>query len=94
MKVRATKTGYYDHLRRREGDVFELKPIDGHKVVNNKLVKHHFTVEEQFSPNWMEKVDRSTPEKVSTAQGALNEVSNGIKSGRAPATSRSNAEVI
>lgn len=24
MKVRATKLGYYDHRRRREGDVFEI----------------------------------------------------------------------
>lgn len=28
MKVRATKLGYYDLIRRREGDVFELKPIE------------------------------------------------------------------
>lgn len=27
MKVKATRLGYYDLVRRREGDVFELRPI-------------------------------------------------------------------
>lgn len=54
LKVRATKLGYHDHRRRYAGDVFLLYPYkkDG-KVV---------TPEQQFSKNWMEKVDPSTPE--------------------------------
>ena len=29
IRVRATATGYYEHIRRREGDVFDLKPREG-----------------------------------------------------------------
>jgi len=29
IRVRATATGYYEHTRRREGDVFDLKPREG-----------------------------------------------------------------
>lgn len=28
MKVRATKLGYYDHLRRKVGEVFEMEKTD------------------------------------------------------------------
>jgi len=88
MKVRALQNGYYNHLRRREGDVFELVPIKGHKRIRNedtgqeKLVEHLFTPEEQFSTRWMEKVAKNTPTKVSTAQQSLNEVQRNLKSGR------------
>jgi hypothetical protein len=79
MKVRALRIGYYDHVRRREGDVFELKPVKGHKREGGKLVPHVFTVEEQFSHVWMEKVAKNTPEKTSTAQQALNAASADLK---------------
>lgn len=58
MKVRATQSGYIYHKRRREGEVFELKPIKG--FVQNKDGKNkpfEFTAEQQFSSLWMEKVD-------------------------------------
>lgn len=58
ITVKATGLGYYDHRRRREGDVFTLKPYqtrDG-KVVSAK---------QQFSKNWMEIVPDETPEKIS-----------------------------
>lgn len=61
MKVRATQLGYYNHVRRREGDVFtlvEMKDADGNQI----------SAEDQFSQRWMEPVDDDTPERVSTSQ--------------------------
>lgn len=55
MKVQATQLGYHDHRRRRPGDVFVLRPI---KAADGKII----TPEQQFSKNWMKKVDPSTPE--------------------------------
>lgn len=62
MLVRATKPGYYDLKRRKVGEVFELVPVKGlykddGKPGNPKAVERMWTPEEQFSPNWMEKVD-------------------------------------
>jgi hypothetical protein len=48
MKVVATRNGYYDHKRRKEGEEFELIPLvlkDGSP----------YTVEQQFSAKWMVK---------------------------------------
>jgi hypothetical protein len=53
IRVRATQLGYYDHTRRRIGDVFT--------VVN----------EQAFSTRWMERVDPSTPEKITLPNEAL-----------------------
>lgn len=50
MKVKATMTGYYDHKRIREGQVFELKPL---KTKDGKTID----VEKQFSKVWMERLD-------------------------------------
>ena len=57
MKVRATKLGYYDLLRRKEGTEFDLVPIKGKVLQGQVLVSKTFTPEEQFSKKWMEKVD-------------------------------------
>ena len=54
MKVRATKLGYYDLLKRKEGDVFELKEIKGLDM-NGKPVT--YSPQDQFSSKWMEKFD-------------------------------------
>jgi hypothetical protein len=104
MRVRALSTGYYDHKRRRQGDVFDLIPIEGHKLeitrnaegrrVSEKLVKHKFTPQEQFSEKWIEKVDKQTPLKVSTAQKALNAVQQDLKSGRVGPSDASDESVI
>lgn len=53
MKVQATKLGYYDHKRMREGEVFELSPIKGLRNGEPKT----YSPEEQFSDKWMEKVN-------------------------------------
>lgn len=86
MKVRATQAGYYNHIRRRPGDVFTLAPVKGTKVTLHKdgreeRKEHTFSAEEQFSERWMEKVSKHTPEKVTGAQKALNAASNALKSG-------------
>lgn len=53
MKVQATQLGYYEHKRRREGDVFELvERKDRHGKV--------MTVNQQFSSKWMKKVSDDT----------------------------------
>lgn len=73
IRVRATRTGYYEHIRRREGDVFTLiprripvmdedtgKPIPGETRI--------YTAREQFSENWMEFAPAATRETLSTSK--------------------------
>lgn len=52
IRVRATQVGYYDHARRREGDVFTVDAS-------------------HFSEKWMERVDHSTPDRLTTAATAI-----------------------
>jgi hypothetical protein len=61
MKVRALSMGYYDNKRRREGEVFELKPLRGKFMdpVSKKMVDGVKQPEELFSSKWMEVVDGS-----------------------------------
>lgn len=61
MLVRAKKLGYYNHKRIREGEEFMLKPIKGFEQdkFGRTLSAKTFSEEEQFSPNWMEKVDEN-----------------------------------
>jgi hypothetical protein len=68
MKVRALGkpyewVGYYDHLRRRGGDVFILKPITTIKKNKETGEVRKITIapEQQFSKRWMEKVDDTAP---------------------------------
>lgn len=67
IKVRAVRTGYYDHIRRRPGDVFVIDEkhfSDAHREPTEQ--RPHLL------PGWMEKVARNTPETTTTAQEALN----------------------
>lgn len=70
MKVRALQLGYYNDVRRREGDIFvlrdkkKLKRDDRGRTVRDRDGKPEFKVisaEEQFSDRWMERVDQSVP---------------------------------
>ncbi len=67
MLVRATKMGYYNHKRIREGEEFVLRTLKGfvQDPKGRELVKKEFTPEMQFASSWMEKVDEdeATPEK-------------------------------
>ncbi len=70
MNVRALSLGFYGLKRRREGDVFILKPFkrkvvvkgkDGKPVIDPKtrmpkLEERLISAEEQFSKEWMEVV--------------------------------------
>lgn len=97
MKVRATRLGYYNHIRRREGDVFELEPTTRIKGYDDPIkrdqVRLHpelnweretITVEMQFSPLWMEKVDDATPTSVTASPQALKKHHDETLAGRAP----------
>jgi len=66
IKVRALRTGYYDHARRREGDVFIVDECD--------------------LGTWMERVHSSTPESITTAQGAIDKAHDEVLAARAPAS--------
>lgn len=55
IKVRALELCYYDHVRRREGDVFLIEAADLTEKVRRYLVE----------------VPPDTPEQVTTAQQAL-----------------------
>lgn len=68
MKVRAIKLGYYGHLRRREGVIFELKQVEG---LDSKGKPHTFTEEEQFSDKWMEKLDTEEVQEVEKEEKVL-----------------------
>lgn len=58
MKVRAIRQGYHDNKRRREGDEFELKPIKGYGFDDKGVkIEKEFSVEQQFSEKWMEKIE-------------------------------------
>jgi hypothetical protein len=74
MKVRATALGYYKDKRRPPGEVFILKPykrsfeeIDPStkfKVKKQVIV----SADEQFSENWMERVEQQTDVQQSKIQ--------------------------
>lgn len=91
IRVRAIKNGYYDDVRRRVGDVFDLHPRKGTFTVQDEdengkplltdtipptRITHEeddveLSAEDQFSPKWMEKVDGSTPKKITTGNQVL-----------------------
>lgn len=74
IKVQATQMGYYDHIRRRPGDIFtisgetleeDVKSSDGKKVLRKAG-----TVA-AFSEKWMRRVAGNTPLRVTTVKEAL-----------------------
>jgi hypothetical protein len=72
LKVRATQTGYYDHLRRRPGDVFfiDATPLEADVKVGNKVTRKKGEIA-AFSDRWMEVVDPKTPESITTANDEI-----------------------
>src|SRR5690349_10482655 len=89
IKVRATQIGYYDHKRRREGDVFT---IDGETYAEDVFVANPLTKErtlrfkkgtvKAFSPTWMERVDPSVPEHTTPGPEALKLAQDAIRGGQ------------
>lgn|SRR5512138_845629 len=66
MRVVATKTGYYDHARRRAGDVFDIEAADFSDA--DRTEKNG----QPAPPGWMRRVDASTELSHSTAQDEIN----------------------
>lgn len=86
IKVRATRPGYIGDgplgmIYRNEGDVFTLKPrvvIDGDPDKIDAIPKTRtITAEQQFSHRWMEIVPDDEPERLTTAQAAINKAARG-----------------
>jgi len=84
IKVRAIREGYYEHLRRFPGDVFEIRGdvyqadvvLTGrtrdHELVRH--VQHHAGEVIDFSAEWMERVDdQALPLNQRTAQQILDQ---------------------
>jgi len=100
LKVRATTPGYIGDgplgmIYRNTGDVFVITPreipllnLAGNPELDSagKLKTKVLSVEDQFSPNWMEVVGENTAEKITTAQQDINEQIKGLNSrgGRGP----------
>jgi hypothetical protein len=70
MKVIATQLGYFNNHRRREGEVFVIKPRKGLKVdpVTGAKSEVTLSVEDQFSSRWMEKYDAKAHAEVEPAE--------------------------
>lgn len=97
IRVRAMQMGEYEYARRREGDVFTLKPrmmtvvdpVTGKPMFEDGAVKTRMlTAEEQFSPRWMERIEDTAEETITGAQQALNAATESINEGRRPAPRR------
>ena len=87
--------GFFDHLRRRPGDVFAIPdeprrllfPAEQKAVEFNDQAKESYAaikdkdgkIPQAFSFRWMEPVGDAAPEVTSTAQQALDRKSNRIK---------------
>lgn len=80
MKVRATQLGYYGNHRRREGDVFVIKPKKGWKVdqQTGKKTEVVFSAEDQFSERWMERFDKAAQAKLKAERLAAEDADDGI----------------
>jgi len=83
MKVRAkgppdTWVGYYNHIRRRGGDVFTLSPVE----IKQNGKSTTLVPEKQFSSRWMDRVPEELPE---TKPAHFNQVGRGQS--RSPAAS-------
>jgi hypothetical protein len=83
MKVMAIATGFFDHMRRREGDVFSIPATPAKKANEEQAaklgVKKGDSIPSAFSARWMQPVASSTPDRVSTAQQALNKKQDELK---------------
>jgi hypothetical protein len=78
IKVRAVRTGYYDHARRRAGDVFTIDEKD-FSDANREPTKE----KPHLQPGWMVKVPARTPESITTGQEELNQTYDAARAQRA-----------
>lgn len=96
-----TFVGFINHIRRRPGDVFTIddkqrRPLfKGEKereithpdkaAIYEQIKDKDGNVPKDFSFKWMEPVDASTPERITTAQPALDLRSESIRQEKAAA---------
>lgn len=71
VRVRALMIGYYDHARRRPGDVFT---IDGTTDKDGNVLA--------FSDRWMERVSNREPERLTSSRDAMKERHDEILGGK------------
>ncbi len=76
VRVMATEPGYYDHARRRVGDVFTMAVLD----LDGGRPKPGGGVSRPCS--WVEEVDPRTPERLTGAQDNINRQHDEILGGR------------
>ena len=77
LRVRATRLGYYDHKRRRPGDVF----VYAAPVVDNNATL----------PSWLELADASDALKETGAQAALKAATDDVRGSSGAATAAATA---
>src|SRR5512147_3010346 len=84
---------YYNHNRRRQGDVFELVPMyvtewDPIKLKpvkeDGRFKKRLITAKEQFSDETMELVEEEEPVRITTAKDALQKAVNELDEAKIP----------
>ena len=88
VKVRATRLGYFDHIRRRPGDVFTIPimpSVDGDAAG---------PYGRWFSERWMEVVPARTPESITTPAQALKQTHDDILGTRSGTTRASDSSVL
>lgn len=105
MKVTAIGFGYFDHIRRREGDVFSIPDAPRRKPSPKELQYHgeamklatdkNGEVPQAYSGVWMRPVKENTPERVTTSQKALDRRTEEIRQEKAGTLGAdANADVI
>lgn len=108
--LQETFVGFYEHVRRRPGDVFAIKNEPRRAVLpgEQKLIERDASakatfdaikdkdgkVPAAFSFRWMQPVPESTQEKITTAQQAMDARSEQIKQERAGQRAADTADVI
>lgn len=73
IKVRATRTGYYDNERKREGAVFVYELSEDEEKKTREKRRRENEDENDGLPSWVARVDPSTPLKNSTGQQEINQ---------------------
>lgn len=71
MKVRATMKGYYGDMLREPGDVFDLLPRNGKEIDPKTKKPKVITEEDQFSHEWMERMDGPAPARTRVMPGDI-----------------------
>jgi hypothetical protein len=107
VQVKDDETGYFDHIRRREGDVFTIPDEPRRPLVEierrvfgdvvDAVADANGTIPLAFSFKWMTPVRPSTPERITSAPEALKQSHDRVlaeKAGQRSSGGTGNQEVI